>query len=309
MRDYQARHRDEKYSKLRELKEAKPCSDCGKFYPSYVMDFDHLDPNEKMDGIGYLVSTGHSWAIVEAEIAKCELVCACCHRLRTYHGVKCKYGRRLKHHISILNTIKVSHPCLDCGGHFKPSQMDFDHWDPTQKTANVALLVGQSANVIAEELRKCHLVCANCHRIREATGTRPLITHDLAAEFLTLLETRPYPLDKRATEPRRKRGAYLDKPAYRPWHKLAGSNPDLEVALQFGISSSAVSNYRIRHKILAYKKEGGPRWQHLVGTIPDSKVAKLGRVVKSTVGHYRRQLGIPAYVPPAFRDTQKRHAA
>jgi len=259
MRAYQARKRAEKYAKLRVLKEANPCKDCGKFYPSYVMDFDHLDPNEKIEGIGYLVSTAHSWAFVEAEIAKCELVCACCHRLRTYRGVRCKQGRQMKHHILILNAIKTTHPCLDCGSHFKPSQMDFDHWDPTQKIANVALLVGKPAHVLAEELRKCHLVCANCHRIREATGQRPSGNHDLAPDFLRLLGSLPYPSDKRTTAPRQKRGRYLDQPAFRPWHCIAGTSPDIDVAIKFGVSASAVFRYRKRQNIPAFDPRGrGP---------------------------------------------------
>lgn len=44
------------------------------------MDFDHLD--DKVRNVSNMV--GHnSWDSILEEITKCELVCACCHRLRT----------------------------------------------------------------------------------------------------------------------------------------------------------------------------------------------------------------------------------
>ena len=62
---------------------SKPCSDCGVEYPYYVMDFDHRDPSQKTGQISTHKSRGMKW--VKKEIAKCDLVCANCHRERT-HG-------------------------------------------------------------------------------------------------------------------------------------------------------------------------------------------------------------------------------
>ena len=61
----------------------QPCTDCGVQYPGYVMDFDHRDPAAK----SFTISTNlrKPWAVVLEEIAKCDLVCANCHRERT-HG-------------------------------------------------------------------------------------------------------------------------------------------------------------------------------------------------------------------------------
>jgi hypothetical protein len=47
------------------------------------MDFDHRDPETKHKGIAQMVAYGWSLERLAAEIAKCELVCANCHRLRT----------------------------------------------------------------------------------------------------------------------------------------------------------------------------------------------------------------------------------
>lgn len=62
---------------------AGPCLDCGVEYPPYVMDFDHVR-GVKMAAIGDLVRRGFGIKTIADEIVKCELVCANCHRERTY---------------------------------------------------------------------------------------------------------------------------------------------------------------------------------------------------------------------------------
>jgi hypothetical protein len=58
-----------------------PCTDCGVQYPHYVMDFDHLGDKEFTIGN----TKGHySRERLLREIAKCEVVCANCHRERTH---------------------------------------------------------------------------------------------------------------------------------------------------------------------------------------------------------------------------------
>src|ERR1700740_2047870 len=72
---------------LNQYKRIHQCVDCGfsgKQYP-YVLDFDHL-PNKlaKRFNVG---SWSHSVLSIEAvarEMEKCELVCANCHRIRTF---------------------------------------------------------------------------------------------------------------------------------------------------------------------------------------------------------------------------------
>lgn len=63
-----------------DLKESTPCADCGGYFPHYVMDYDHLPGTEKSFG----VSRQSNFALIKAEIEKCELVCANCHRVRTH---------------------------------------------------------------------------------------------------------------------------------------------------------------------------------------------------------------------------------
>ena len=60
-----------------------PCTDCGHKYPPYVMDFDHRDPALKEDNLSKMAHQGRIKRLAE-EIAKCDVVCANCHRERTF---------------------------------------------------------------------------------------------------------------------------------------------------------------------------------------------------------------------------------
>ena len=72
------------------LKSQTPCTDCKVLYPHYVTDFDHiLGKGLKVSTISRLINR-RSAKQVKAEILKCELVCANCHRIRTYTREKMK---------------------------------------------------------------------------------------------------------------------------------------------------------------------------------------------------------------------------
>lgn len=224
------RARHERYAKIQALKVASPCLDCGKSFPYVVMDFDHRDPSTKVAEVPVLVKNGAAWDRVLEEIAKCDLVCACCHRLRTYKGDTNFRSRRYQHHRAALDKLKGSTPCLDCGGSFKPAQMDFDHLGG--KVANIAQLVGGTTEALLEELGKCHLVCANCHRVRGHEGVRPEApghTLELVRRAKALLET-SVPEDKRVV-------------AF-PFPDLLGRVPDKELAVTTGLSREMVAWHR-----------------------------------------------------------------
>lgn len=168
----QAATRDE----LRALR-AVPCADCGGVFEPHQMDFDHRDPTTKSfrltSGAAMLACT----ARLEAEIAKCDVVCANCHRVRTRQRStlrpravaspelvrKRRYWRA---QLEMLERLK-QRPCADCGGHFPSCAMDFDHRDPGQKQYTVSRMVGRAGHGrIMAEVAKCDIVCANCHRDR-----------------------------------------------------------------------------------------------------------------------------------------------
>ena len=58
-------------------------------------------------------------------------------------------------------------PCSDCGQYFPPEVMDFDHVGG--KTADISRMIyTHGLDALKRELENCHLVCANCHRVRTA---------------------------------------------------------------------------------------------------------------------------------------------
>jgi len=78
------RNRQEAVTRNRKLLAAylvdHPCVDCGETETT-VLDFDHLR-DKRMD-ISRMVNTGHAWASILEEIAKCEVRCANDHRRAT----------------------------------------------------------------------------------------------------------------------------------------------------------------------------------------------------------------------------------
>jgi hypothetical protein len=65
---------------VRQLKDV-PCADCGERFPSWVMQFDHVN-GEKLFDLGRGLNFSPARILLEA--AKCEVVCANCHANRTY---------------------------------------------------------------------------------------------------------------------------------------------------------------------------------------------------------------------------------
>lgn len=66
-----------------------------------------------------------------------------------------------------IRQIKEKHPCADCKEKYHYSQMDFDHISGKKKHnlsryANSAV----SLSTIKDEIKKCEIVCSNCHRYR-----------------------------------------------------------------------------------------------------------------------------------------------
>jgi predicted nucleic acid-binding Zn-ribbon protein len=76
-----ARARSRGWAFLSGIKIARGCSDCGYREHSEALDFDHVR-GAKEFAISQRVY--YSIAKLEAEIAKCEVVCANCHRIRTF---------------------------------------------------------------------------------------------------------------------------------------------------------------------------------------------------------------------------------
>ena len=65
------------------IKLERGCADCGYNKRSVALDLDHLPEFAKTAGISKMINSDATLDAVLAEIAKCEVVCANCHRIRT----------------------------------------------------------------------------------------------------------------------------------------------------------------------------------------------------------------------------------
>ncbi|HET6315692.1 MAG TPA: hypothetical protein VFG86_04485 [Chloroflexota bacterium] len=59
-----------------------PCVDCGQADPA-LLEFDHIDRSAKEAAVGEMIRRRLGWRIIRAEIEKCLVRCANCHRRRT----------------------------------------------------------------------------------------------------------------------------------------------------------------------------------------------------------------------------------
>lgn len=89
-REEQVRKAAERRKRVREeardyliTAKSNPCTDCGNSFHWFAMDFDHV--GDKVADIHQMVRRGFPLARIREEISKCELVCAVCHRLRTWN--------------------------------------------------------------------------------------------------------------------------------------------------------------------------------------------------------------------------------
>lgn len=77
---YKAKRRRETWK----IKEDSGCVDCGEMYPHYVLEFDHREGTQKRGSASDLYAK-HGKNIGLEEMAKCDIVCANCHKIRTYN--------------------------------------------------------------------------------------------------------------------------------------------------------------------------------------------------------------------------------
>lgn len=88
MRLNEKKYKEERKALLFTYKD-NPCKDCSGRFPVYVMDFDHRPGTIKLGEVGRLA---YSWTVERfmEEVNKCDLVCANCHRIRTFTRLQCR---------------------------------------------------------------------------------------------------------------------------------------------------------------------------------------------------------------------------
>ena len=160
------------------------CTDCGLRDP-VVLEFDHLD--EERRDISVMISRGAKIPALDAEIAKCQIVCANCHRRRTAVragwrrldlGVSRPFRSRAQERNFLLcYCVLLASGCVDCRL-LDLCVLDFDH--QREKTLSVTRMAQREVGLerLTAEIRKCEVRCANCHRRRTAESRARFATPD-----------------------------------------------------------------------------------------------------------------------------------
>ena len=120
---------DTKVKKIARLKEivdkvkSGPCSDCGNKFNPWQMDLDHRPGTNKILRISKMVSDACGFNNLKKEIAKCDLVCANCHRQRTHIRGYTNSSKDRKPVDGYVGGLRKPHPivqafCLNCTKRF-----------------------------------------------------------------------------------------------------------------------------------------------------------------------------------------------
>ena len=80
------------------------------------------------------------------------------------HCKTCEHNNRLDRFLTIVKEIFGKLECNKCGYDKCFAALDFHHVDDSTKEFNPSKLRYYAEAVIKEELGKCIILCANCHR-------------------------------------------------------------------------------------------------------------------------------------------------
>jgi hypothetical protein len=170
LREYTNTKRANRIKWFYKIKSNVPCTDCEKIYEPYCMDYDHnLEKGNKIKDVSRMVLDNTPKFLIIKEIKKCDLVCLLCHNKRTFDRFNKSLGntRKYKSHqlrnINIINNFK-NKPCTICYMRYESYNMQIDHIDPSNKLYNVCQLKSRKIETLYNELNKCQVLCALCHR-------------------------------------------------------------------------------------------------------------------------------------------------
>jgi hypothetical protein len=159
---------------------SKPCAKCGIQLDPILMDFDHLSNKYK----NLAAMTINSYQRINAEIAKCQVLCIFCHKEKTHFSKKTETipttPKKLKSFLESkwrqrFSILARSKPCYICNKIYPYYQMELDHQLEYQKLDNVSKLIflKQDNCLILQEIVKCKPICCACHRLKSIQEKLP----------------------------------------------------------------------------------------------------------------------------------------
>ena len=81
-------------------------------------------------------------------------------------------ARRRDRRKHILNQYKIRMGCSMCGYNQHGCALDFDHVDASNKVAAVSRLALGNIKKLFSEIRKCQVLCKNCHSVKSCKQER-----------------------------------------------------------------------------------------------------------------------------------------
>jgi len=153
------------------------CAECGEGSPP-ALDFHH--DGVKEGDVSAMVNDGYSKATIRGEIDRCTVLCVNCHRREHYDGpgryqswtraqfeaaieAASKHEARKIRRAWLLAYKRDGDGCPDCEVS-DPRCLDFHHEESKGMTVSQMVSHGRKLPAIREEIQKCRLLCANCHR-------------------------------------------------------------------------------------------------------------------------------------------------
>lgn len=155
------------------------CAVCGYNRCVAALEFHHRDPEQKAFSIA--PRHGYKWEALQAELEKCDLLCANCHREAEDKAASERRAadtrerpitqqrvEKRRREVALKAVELKGGCCAACGYDGCVRALEFHHAEPKRKAFQV-----RSGNTpgwarIVAELEKCVLLCANCHREAEA---------------------------------------------------------------------------------------------------------------------------------------------
>ena len=98
---------------------------------------------------------------------ECQRIFSKRHYLKNKDTYRAKQKKIRLERLSFVYNYKLTHPCIDCGEK-DPLVLEFDHRNREDKTNTISKMVQNRTTIekIEDEISKCDVRCANCHRRR-----------------------------------------------------------------------------------------------------------------------------------------------
>jgi hypothetical protein len=167
-RTHKAQVLTENMSRISSYLSTHPCVDCGQ-EDMHLLEFDHVNGQKSRD-ISDLFTWGFNWSTIEAEIEKCEVRCANCHRIKTIEqGNGWRSTQPTKQPARSYQMVRIylsTHSCIDCDNpDIRVLEFDHIHGHKVDEISHL-LSQGYGWSAIEAEIAKCEVRCANCHRLK-----------------------------------------------------------------------------------------------------------------------------------------------